>query len=702
MAGGSFFSELRKRKVFRAAAIYGAVSWGLTEVIVTVVEQLFLPQWVSTLAVIGFVVGFPVAMFLAWTFDITSGGIKRTDVASRRGKASIALSMLLLMAGTAGLFVLIKPSIQQLEQIQGAVEIVPNSIAVLPFENVSRRDDDYYLSEGLGDELRDQLGRMRGLKIAARSSSIASRNQAVGAVRMAATLGVAYLVEGSLRRNGPRLSISVQLIDGRTGLAVWSENFERGRLEMLEVQQDVAREVVAVVLPDAPSIQLASPATMNASANDLMLLARHYENKVRDRQVTDTETLHEAIRLYRQAVEIDPDSALAHGRLASALLYLGEHEAAEAPIFRALALDPDSSEVQNTLGEFYWATAPLNAAAAFKRAVELNPNNADALHNYGIFTLLNRATYNPGDASSVELFKRALDLDMLSLQRHAAYGEALGKFGHWDEVPPVIEKIDELFDDAESHRIIGWLYELIGELDHSIAWTLKARQLEPDNPDHNSKLAELFAQMGDEKTALLFEPSPDIGLLFQLRKYDELIEAAEFRMIDEPDDVEVRYLLAFAYVATDAFEPAIRILGSTGLPDTMLKDAVRSVTEVEAFDTLIGALAASELPEARATGISLAEWVQSSRGWWGEIGWRTLRRTCILAVLGLHQEALELLPRIKESPRLRQAAYLGDSWCFRPYVDEPVYQDLLKDQEARRAALRARLPATLAEHGVSL
>ena len=132
MAGDTFFSELRKRRVFRAAAIYGAVAWGLTEVIVTVVQQLFLPYWVSTLSVIIFVVGFPVAMFLAWTFDFTAEGIRRTDITSRRGTATIMGSVVLLVAGTAGLFLLINPG--------KPPALVPSSIAVLPFENVSRRD----------------------------------------------------------------------------------------------------------------------------------------------------------------------------------------------------------------------------------------------------------------------------------------------------------------------------------------------------------------------------------------------------------------------------------------------------------------------------------------------------------------------------------------------------------------------------------
>ncbi len=136
MAEQSFFVELKKRKVVQVAAIYGAVAWGLTEVVVTIVEQLFLPQWVATLSVIGFVVGFPVAMFLAWTFDITPEGIRRTEVTSRRGTASIVLSVALLIAGTGGLFWLIKPVMQQ-GGVDTELSILPNSVAVMPFDNAT-------------------------------------------------------------------------------------------------------------------------------------------------------------------------------------------------------------------------------------------------------------------------------------------------------------------------------------------------------------------------------------------------------------------------------------------------------------------------------------------------------------------------------------------------------------------------------------
>lgn len=701
MADGSFFAELRKRKVVQAAAIYGAVAWGLTEVVVTIVEQLFLPQWVATIAVIGFVVGFPIAMFLSWTFDITPEGIQRTEVTSRRGTASIVLSMALLVAGTAGLFLLIKPSIQATDGRSAARDIPPNSIAILPFENVSQDEADAYLSEGLSDELRDQLSRVAEMRIAARSSSVAAVERGMDAISASDSLRVAHLVEGSIRRQGRRLKVSVQLIEGHTGLAIWSDTYERGTNELLSVQQTIADEVIRRVLPDAEGIET-NPATRDADANELMLLAHYYEQQVRDRQVVDIETLLEAIRLYREATVADPESAIAHSRLAGALLYLGDLEAAEAPINKALLLDPTLSEVQNTLGEFYWARGMPEALAAFRRAVDLNPNNAVALQNYALVTSISIEEHQGGNYA--EMYRRALELDPLSLERHAAFGEFLGRHGHAADVPKVIQNIQSLFDDAESYRVIDWLYELIGDVDQSIAWTLKARDLEPDNEDHAERLSDLFALLGDTETALKLDPSPTLGVLFRMRRYTELIDQAEFRMIEEPNDIEVRYLLALAYHFTGANESAIHVLSSTGLPDTVLNDQARSVSEIEAYMTLCNSMIASGIPEVVELGQSLATWQdgEDTPLWWGDIGWIALYRSCNYAVMEKDQQALELLPRIGESQRLAPMAVLRDSWCFERYAENPVYLGVVREQEERRAALRKKLPDTLARHGVEL
>lgn len=698
MPGSSFFAELRKRKVIQAAAIYGAVAWGVTEVVVTVVEQLFLPQWVSTLAVIGFVVGFPVAMFLSWTFDITSEGIRRTDITSRRGRASIVASVLLLVAGTAGLFFLIKPALQSQQSNARAISIVPNSVAVMPFVNVGANPEDEILSEGLSDELRDQLGRVAGIRIAARSSSVAARDQQLDALAISNRLGVANLVEGSLRRQGNKLKISVQLIEGSSGLAFWSDSFERGPSELLSVQQEIAEKVVQLVLPDSEPV-MAEPATRNATANELMLLARHYEQQVYDRQEVDVDTLLQAVQLYREATEADPESALAQSRLASALLYLGDLEAAEAPIFKALSLDPNLSEVQNTLGEYYWARGLPEAATAFERAAELNPNNADALTNYANMLIL---SYEEGEIETVAgLYQRALELDPLSLARYATLGDYYGKFGLVDEVPLVIHDIQQLFNDAESFRTISWLKQLIGEVDEAIAWTIKARDLEPDDPDHVWNLADLYALIGDFDTALALQPEPGLSVLLRMRRYEDLIDTAELLMIEYPEDINIRYVLAFAYSATEQFESAIHILSSVGLPDTVLGHHSRSVADIEAYYTLINALAGIGTGETLELAQSLSQ-VSDDGPWWGDIGWQGVYKGCGLAILGRYDEALKLLVRVKESRRLLVIPVIRDSFCFKPLASEPVYLDILRDQEERRAALREKLPFTLAQFGVSL
>ncbi len=693
MPDNSFFGELRRRKVVQAAAIYGAVAWGVTEIVVTVVEQLFLPQWVSTLAVIGFVVGFPVAMFLAWTFDITADGIQRTSLSSRRGKASIVASMALLLAGTAGLFLLIRPALQQQESLSRAASILPNSLAVLPFANAGLSPRDAYLNESLSDELRDQLGRIPQLRIAARSSSVAAQQKQADAMSVSAQLGVAMLVEGSVRQRGNGLRVSVQLIEGSSGLALWSETYDRGPQELLSVQQAIAEEVIRRLLPGTEVAQ-SQPATRNATANELLLLARYYEQQVRAREEVDRQTLLEAIRLYREAVEADPESALANSRLAGALLYLGDLEAAEAPIFKALSLNPELSEVQHTLGLFYFSRGMPEALTAFRRAVELNPNNADALAYYAYGLWVNGI--NEGVA---ELYRQALQLDPLSLSRYGALGEFLGRDGRVEETLQLVQRIQQLFDDVDGYRLIARLQELTGNIDRAIAWTIRARNLEPAHHDHVLRLAELYAEIGDFDTALALEPKPGVGLLFKMRRYGELIDVAEMLVIEEPEDMMLRYLLAFAYTTTARFESAIWVLSSTGLPESVMTNA-RSGADWEGFFTLINAsLGAGEDEVAQG----LAQWWMDDPTHLVNTDWWPATYTaCALAVLGRDHEALQKLEQARQSSRLPWDPVLKDSLCFQAYADEPRYQETVRHFDARRAALRERLPATLAEFGVTL
>jgi len=693
MSDNSFFAELKKRKVVQVAAIYGAVAWGVTEIVVTVVDQLFLPRWVSTLAVIAFVVGFPIAMFLAWTFDITPDGIQRTTVTSRRGKASIAGAISLLVVFTTGLFLLIRPTIQDRAVEEGSLVALANSIAVLPFDNASRDPDDDYLSEGLSDELRDQLGRVSGLRIAARSSSIAAQQQVSDAMTRSGRLGVAVLVEGSVRRRGNNLRISVQLIEGRSGLSLWSETYDRSPQELLTAQQDIANQIVHQMLPDSQEV-IATASTQSASANELILLARYYEQQVREQPEVDFDTLSKAIDLYRQAAEADPDSALAHSKLASALMYAGDILGAEAPIFRALTLNPELSEVQNTLGEYYMTRSLPGAGNAYRRAVELNSNNADALADYAWWVWMQGHNDEP-----TALFQRALELDPLSLSRFGDLGNYYGQEGRVDDTLEIIRRVDDMFDSAASYRLIARLLELSGRLDQGIAWAIRARDKEPGNPANTGMLAELYAEIGDFNTALMLEPEPGPGLLFKMRQYQEVIDTGEFLMIEEPNDIYLRYLLAFSYNATEQHTKAIYVLRSTGLPDSVVPEA-KQATDIEAFVYLFDALeGVGEADTAR----EMANWFLTGRSHVvNDNWWVNLYTGCALAVLGRDGETMDRFDIAAESARLPWDNIARDSRCFRQFADEPRYKAMLQRTDERKAALRERLPATLVEFGVSL
>lgn len=685
----TFLAELRKRRVVQTAAIYGAVAWGVTEVVVTIVQQLFLPQWVSTLAVIGFVVGFPVAMFLAWTFDFTAEGIRRTTVTSRRGTASIALSLGLLVAGTAGVFFLIRPGLE--ERGSDTRAILPNSVAVLPFDNASRNPDDTYLSAGLSDELRDQLGRVAGLRIAARSSSIAVRELGTDAMANSERLGVASLVEGSLRRQGNLLHVSVQLIDGATGLALWSDSFERGPGELLRIQQEIAEAVVRHVLPGS---DVAAPATRNPTANELMLLARYHEQQVRERQEVDEGELLEAIRLYREATEADPESALAFSRLAGALIYLGDLDAAEAPIFRALEINPGLSEVQHTLGLFHWAGGRVKEAGAdWARAVELDPNNPDALTNYAIWRW-----YNIEIEGVKEMFRRAHELDPLNLERYGTLGSFLALEDHPAEARDVVRQVEELFEGAPACRVIAEILDHLGDVDRAIAWTIRARDLEPDNLSHVEKLAEYYVDIGDFQTATTLDSRPGVGLLFKMRRFEDVIDTGSLLMIDQPTDIQIRALLATAHNALGQFDSAVYVLKDTGLPESLFK-GWRSTAEWDGLMALMNALyGRGETELARGLAQRAVDLGSTVNYDW----WVNLEEACQRAILGQDDEVHDSLQRTQKGMRIVWDPMLVDVPCFDRFADDPDYQATILHFDERRALLRARLPTTLAEFGVSL
>ncbi len=600
---------------------------------------------------------------------------------------------ILWVAASAGvLAILVSMSIWLLNEQQVPSSVQKNSIAVLPFMDMSETQDMQYLGDGLSDEVLNLLARTPELRVIARTStfSFASQNPDIATIRD--MLNVAFVLEGSVRRTGDRLRVTARLIDTADSTNVWSESFDRRPEDLLAVQKDIAEAILAKIAPAAKK-GLATPARRNFSADELMLLARYYEQEVHEQPEVDRKVLAEAISLYREATLADPDSALAHSRLASALLYNGEMDAAEAPIFRALTLDPNLSSVQETLGRFYWYRGLTGAGTAWKRATELNPNNADAWASYAYWTWM-----QGNDNEPEFMYRRALELDPLSLARHAALGEFVAHMARLEKTQDIIDLIRMRFNSPDAFRVIARLLELTGKVDESIAWTIKARNMEPSNLDHVEALAELYAEIGDFETARQLDKGSSIGLLYKMRRFDELIDEAELLMIDEPNDIYLRYILAFAYNATSNPEAAIRMLRIIGQPGMAMPEA-RQAIDVEAFISYMDALnSAGQSAEARR----LAEWFDrkphtENRNWWVNV-----YRACSLAILEHHERALQKLETVTTSPRLPWNTALRDLQCFERYDNEPRYRAVLEQVESRRTRLREQLPNTLRTHNVVL
>jgi len=691
-------AELGRRRVLQVGLVYAAVAWSITEVASFLIEALpVFPAWSKALIAIVFVVGFPVAMFLAWRFDIGPGGIRRTQAATAEGRATIAAAVLLLTGATAGLFYLIYPQVVEQARVdtQAMVEPDANTIAVLPFKNVSNDPENLYISEGIGDELRDQLGRVEGLRVAARSSSRVFVAPEFDALAISQRLGVAKLVEGSLRRDGDQLRITVQIIDGASGFQLWTDSFDKVAGDLLATQQAIAKEVTSQLLPELGSANpVGSVGTVVESAHDLMLVARHYFHRVQDDPVVDIQLLMKSIDLYRQATIADPTSALAHSRLGAALLYLGDDEQAEAPIFRALSIDPDLSEVQYTLGLYKFSRYQSGASVAYERAIEFNPNNVDALSAYGLLIWAQESDTN----RAVPFLQRALELDPMSISRYLQVGNLLGMAGRRDEALELAQQIESRFDDPRASLALARIYELTGDLDVAIVWALRALERDPDYQDAKWQSAELYARIGDFEGAHYFEdPESSFSLLYWERRYEEMIDLGEELVFDIPHQTQVWYGLARAYAATGRVEQALHALKGRGLPDRALVE-VRRPSDLEALINYADSLnVAGQHDEAQ----ELARWIIDhylksrangmERSWFADVA-----ISCSLSILGRDEEALAELERVVSSNGMAWYPVIRDQPCFKRLAGNARYDAVVEWLEQRKTELRERLPDTLA------
>ncbi|MEE9161864.1 MAG: hypothetical protein V3U35_02740, partial [Candidatus Neomarinimicrobiota bacterium] len=319
----SFLAELKRRRVFRVAALYGGVAFVLFQIIDSIFEPLHIPEWIGSLIIILLLVGFPLAVGLAWVFDITPEGIVRTDPVSsgsgREGRvppgdskpltSNRALAVIAILAVAFGVWSWLR------EPGDAARD---KSVAVIPFVNFSDSKDDEYFSDGITDDILTHLSKIGELKVIARTSVMQYKNTDRRVRDIARELGVASILEGSVRRSGNTVRITSQLIDADTEEHLWAETYDRELTDIFAIQTDVARRIAkalkATLTPDEQE-RIEKKPTENLEAYEWYLRGNDYLRRGSFAVASDQANLDKAVSAYQRAIALDPNFAAAHARL---------------------------------------------------------------------------------------------------------------------------------------------------------------------------------------------------------------------------------------------------------------------------------------------------------------------------------------------------------------------------------------------------
>jgi TolB-like protein len=462
----NFFNELKRRHVFRIGIAYLVVAWLLTQVVGIIGPMFALPTWFPRAVVILLAIGFPVALILAWAFEMTPEGVKLTDeldeaeprrrmVPTGRKLDFIIIGALVIAVG----FLLWRQYFSAPAQTaqtapvsapivaKPAADILPNSVAVLPFENLSPKPDDAYFAAGLHEEVIDQISKIHSMSVIARSSVIQYAKEAKPVPEVARELHVETVMEGSVRFANDRVRVSAQLVDGVTGTNLWSDTYERPLGDVFKIESDIAMNVAnalqAQFSPEEQArIEKAPTKSPEAYALYLQALA-----------VANGGNAARGISLFQQAVSIDPQFSLAYAAMAvyQAQNFINSTNGNAVPrdqlaalealsrknAERSIEIDPDVENAHYALAipalaKWHWTEADKS----FARALEAAPNDPNARLFYGFLL-----SWTGRHDQAIAITKRAVELNPGN-PNAGQYGMQLGYAGQYAAAAEVLE--DEL------------------------------------------------------------------------------------------------------------------------------------------------------------------------------------------------------------------------------------------------------------------
>jgi TolB-like protein/cytochrome c-type biogenesis protein CcmH/NrfG len=544
----SLFQELKRRNVFRVAAAYIIVGWLLLQVSDTLVPALHLPEWFNSGVAFILIIGFPLALILAWAYEITPDGLKKESEVDRSQSITSQTGRKLDFTIIAVLAIAIVFLASKLwlgnDPVSTAPATAPDrSIAVLVFENSSADEEDAgFFAAGVHDELLTLLSNISDLKVISRTS-VKNLDPNLSIPEIGRLLNVATVLEGQVQRAGDRLRINLQLIDARQEDHLWATTYDRELTaeNVFDVQSDIARTVSDALHAELSSSDeelLNEVPTRNTQALDRYLLGRQLLDQ------GSFESFRQAERNFREATELDPQyvqawiaiADTASQMLQTGMIGLQEYIATATPVIeRALELNERLPEAHAQQGVLYWRTGDLDAAeAAFISALELKPGYSKTAATYGIYL---RFTGNPEEA--ISLLEQALRDDPLSTEILFNLGKAEMYAGRPEKNVQYSERIRQI----EPTSVYGYTsalqaYLWLGRFDLAIPWFVKFFEVDPDD-------FEIWGHLGWNYHMLGAGEWGD-------RYLDKALEIA-------PNEPAVLKCYAYALVQQDRFPEALAI-----------------------------------------------------------------------------------------------------------------------------------------------
>ena len=449
----SFFAELKRRNVYKVAVAYAIVGWLLVQIATQVFPFLEIPNWVVRMVIALVAIGFPIALVIAWAFELTPEGIKRTEIsdvtpatASQKKHAWIYI-VATATAISVALFFLGRYTTSKQPSVLANASA--KSIAVLPLVNTSGDPGNDYFSDGLSEELIAVLAKIPDLKIIGRSSSFLFKGKSDDSRTIGEKLGVANLLEGSVRKQGDRVRIVAELINTADGRALWSETYDRELKDVFAVQSEIATAVteqLKIKLLGAPAKSDAAPSNDNLAAYNALQQGTFYF------RLSTEEGTRKATEFYAEAIRLDPRYALAYAQLSAAwrqlaATWLAGAEANEAygkarnAAQTALSLAPDLAAGHEALG-FVLVTPDFDFGAAeaeFRKAEKLAPADAGPKFALGFLCAVQGRL-----AEAERIMRQTLALDPLGVTRYLNLARILIGGGRYDEAEAALRKAIEL------------------------------------------------------------------------------------------------------------------------------------------------------------------------------------------------------------------------------------------------------------------